>query len=55
MLESIYYMTFKGAVGGRGRDGMWRSYYLFLKKSITLVIFRGGGVRSHEPHLSMDI
>ena len=27
----------------RGRDGAWRSSYLFLKKPITLVLFRGGG------------
>ena len=33
---------------------MWRSSYLFLKKPITLVIFRGGGPDLLTPHLSMD-
>ena len=49
--------VFEGAVGS---DGVWRSSFLFLKKPLTLVIFRGGGgvggggTGSPDPHLSMD-
>ena len=36
------------------RCGVWRSFYLFLKKPITLIIFRGSGSWSPDPHLSVD-
>ena len=41
---------------GQDRGEVWRSLYLFLKKHIILVIFRGGGGGSGSPHptLSMD-